>query len=175
MPDAVRQVLLRAAATVATATGLWLGWSLLSDAPVQPYGPTASTTISLAARTDDEPTDDEPAGKTVGQLAEKPEQATNTQRENAEARGLLDPARALAVTVEERGDRPEEFRADDFIIGEFLTDQEFLVLAASEQGQGRVLVSQPMDGREDWYTIAGNLAEFLTRYYTALGDKWWEP
>src|SRR5882762_1022582 len=45
---------------------------------------------------------------------------------------LLSPAAAARRTADERFQRADAYRADDVVIGEFLGDQEFLVLAPSE-------------------------------------------
>jgi hypothetical protein len=59
-------------------------------------------------------------------------------------------------------------------MGEFLGDQELLVLAPSEPDRGHVLIALPLDDRSDWHAAAGDLAEFLDRYLNALSDKYWE-
>ncbi len=87
---------------------------------------------------------------------------------------LLSPAAAAQRTVEERTQRPSAYRADDVVIGEFLGDQELLVLAPSEAERGGVLVALPLDDRPDWYAVAVDLADFLGRYLNALGNKYWE-
>jgi len=88
---------------------------------------------------------------------------------------LLSPAAAAQRTADGRAQRAGAYRADDVVIGEFLGDQELLVLAPSESNGGRVLIALPLDGRSDWPAAAGDLAEFLERYLNALGDKYWEP
>jgi hypothetical protein len=87
---------------------------------------------------------------------------------------LLSPEGAAQRTTQERGQRPGAYRADDVVIGEFLGDQELVVLAPSEAGRRHVLIALPMDDRTDWYAAAGSLAEFLDRYLKAFGDKYWE-
>jgi hypothetical protein len=87
---------------------------------------------------------------------------------------LLAPRESAERTGEERGQRPDELRPDDVVVGEFLGDQELLVLAPSEAGSRRVLVALPLDPRAEWYPAADGLAEFLERYYKHHGDKYWE-
>jgi hypothetical protein len=87
---------------------------------------------------------------------------------------LLSAAESAQRTAEERADRPAELRPDDIVIGEFLGDQELLILAPGESGDRRVLVALPLDKRDEWYGAAPSVADFLDRYYDALGDKYWE-
>lgn len=87
---------------------------------------------------------------------------------------LLSPAGAAKRTAEERVQRPSAYRADDVVIGEFLGDQELLVIAPSEADRAHVLIALPMDDRPDWPAAAGSLTEFLERYLHALGDKYWD-
>jgi hypothetical protein len=49
---------------------------------------------------------------------------------------LLAPSASAARTAQEREARPSEFGPDDIVLGEFLGDQELLVLAPSEKGGG---------------------------------------
>jgi hypothetical protein len=86
---------------------------------------------------------------------------------------LLSPAASAQRTAEERARRPGIYRADDVVIGEFLGDQELVVLAPSEI-RGHVLVALPLDDRGDWYPAASDLAEFLDRYLSAFGNTFWE-
>lgn len=88
---------------------------------------------------------------------------------------LLSPADSAARTKRENVSRPADFRPDDLVIGEFLGDQDLLVLAPSEAGDRRVLVALPLDEREDWFGVADSLDQFLERYSASSGDKYWEP
>jgi hypothetical protein len=87
---------------------------------------------------------------------------------------LLDPGSSRTRTELGRTTRPREFRADDVIVGEFIGDQELLVLAPFEEGLRRVLIALPLDERSDWSGAATSLAEFLDRYLKASGEKYWE-
>ena len=87
---------------------------------------------------------------------------------------LLSPAASAARTARERTDRPDDIRPDDVVVGEFLGDQDLLILAPSESGDRRVLLALPLDKRDVWSGAAPSLADFLARYYDALGDKYWE-
>lgn len=83
---------------------------------------------------------------------------------------LLSPADSAARTAKERVARPTDFRPGDVVFGEFLGDQELLVVGAD----GRILVALPLDDRSDWYLAAEDLAGFLFAYWEHGGDKFWE-
>jgi hypothetical protein len=87
---------------------------------------------------------------------------------------LLSPEVAAQRTAKEQSKRPEDYRSDDVVIGEFLGDLELLVYAPSEANRGHVLIALPLDERADWYAAGIDLAEFLVRFRTAFGDKFWE-
>jgi len=87
---------------------------------------------------------------------------------------VLSPEQSATRTRLERETRPEDFRADDVVVGELLGDQDLLVLAPSEERDRRVLVALPLDSRDMWYSAGRGLADFVTRYVDAGGDKYWE-
>ncbi len=87
---------------------------------------------------------------------------------------LLAPSASAARTAQERGARPSQFRPDDIVLGEFLGDQEVLVLAPSESGWRRILIAFPLDDRSDWFGAAETLGQFLEQYFDHVGDKYWE-
>jgi len=84
---------------------------------------------------------------------------------------LLSPEEAAARTAEYRGTCSDDAVQGDIVIGEFLGDLELLILSGDGDG---VLVALPLDSRVDWYRVASSLAEFLVKYRTALGNKYWE-
>jgi hypothetical protein len=88
---------------------------------------------------------------------------------------LLAPSASAARTAHQRAARPADARPDDIVLGEFLGDQDLLVLAPSETGRRRILIALPLDHRPDWFGAAQNLGEFLERYFDHAGDKYWEP
>jgi hypothetical protein len=87
---------------------------------------------------------------------------------------LLSPAASAKRTAEQRTLRPGAYRPDDVVVGEFLGDLELLVMAPSEAGDRRVLVTLPLDDRSDWYPVAPCLARFLEKYLASQGSKFWE-
>jgi hypothetical protein len=88
---------------------------------------------------------------------------------------LLSPTASAHRTAEQRAERPDDYRPDDVVIGEFLGDLELLVMAPSEAGNRRILVALPLYDRPAWYAAASSLAQFLEKYLAAHGDKYWEP
>ncbi len=86
---------------------------------------------------------------------------------------LLSPAASAARTAKERSARPRQFGPDDLVLGEFLGDQELLVVSTAEHDT-RVMIALPLDDRPDWYTAAGDLGGFLAAYRRSGGDKFWE-
>jgi hypothetical protein len=87
---------------------------------------------------------------------------------------LLSPSASATRTAQERELRPYDLRADDIVLGEFLGDQELLVLAPSETGWRRILIALPLDSRAAWFGAGADLHEFLVRYFDSDGDKYWE-
>lgn len=87
---------------------------------------------------------------------------------------LMSPSASATRTAREREARAADLRPDDVVLGEFLGDQELLVLAPSEEGPRRVLIALPLDSRADWFGAASGLGEFLDRYFDSAGEKYWE-
>jgi hypothetical protein len=83
---------------------------------------------------------------------------------------LLSPMAAAARSTAERSARPKDVEASDIILGEFLGDQDLLVV----DKMGAVLVALPLDHRAEWYRAAANLPEFFGRYVESRGEKFWE-
>lgn len=83
---------------------------------------------------------------------------------------LFSPAASAARSAKEREERSADIGSGDIVVGEFLGDQDLLVVDET----GAVLVALPLDARADWYRPAPNLAEFLDQYVAATGAKYWE-
>jgi hypothetical protein len=66
-------------------------------------------------------------------------------------------------------DRPSDVRPDDIVLGEFLGDQDLLLVDTDE----RPLIALPLDVRDDWFRPATTLADFLERYVASGGEKYW--
>lgn len=84
---------------------------------------------------------------------------------------LLPPNESAQRTEKERSARSGEYRPGDVVVGEFLGDQELVVL---EGGSARVLIALPLDDRSDWFIAAEDLGQFLASYFEHGGDKFWE-
>jgi hypothetical protein len=87
---------------------------------------------------------------------------------------LLSPAASAARTALERRQRFADVNSEDIVIGEFLGDQELLIVAPSETQPRRLLVALPLDERADWPEVADNLGDFLVAYLDHTGNKYWE-
>ena len=80
---------------------------------------------------------------------------------------ILSPGRSAEVTASEAAERTSDFQLYDVVLGEFLGDQDLLVLAPSEEGDRRVLVALPLDPRNEWYGVGASLSVFFERYLEA--------
>lgn len=87
---------------------------------------------------------------------------------------FLSPTESAKRSALEREQRPDDFSSIDIVVGEFLGDQELLVLSPSEGNGRNVLVALPLDERAEWYPAAASLGEFLDRYMDHQGEKYWE-
>jgi hypothetical protein len=87
---------------------------------------------------------------------------------------LMRPADCINRTSTERSMRPEDFRPDDVVIGEFLGDSELLVFAPSEDGPRRFLIALPLDPRDDWPAAGPSIDEVLRQMLAVNGEKYWE-
>lgn len=87
---------------------------------------------------------------------------------------LLNSSDSAVRTATEHAARPDDLRADDIVLGEFLGDSELLVYAPSEEGPRRYLISLPLDSRDDWYAAGATAAEVFERYAASGGEKYWE-
>lgn len=87
---------------------------------------------------------------------------------------LLSPTESAKRSGRELEQRPDDFTPTDIVVGEFLGDQELLVLSSAEGDERSVLVALPLDERSEWYTVAADLGEFLDRYMDHQGEKYWE-
>jgi hypothetical protein len=83
---------------------------------------------------------------------------------------LLNPAESAAVTHDWLRRRPDDVRRDDIVVGEFLHDEEAVLLTAG----GNLLILLPREPRDMWWRLNIGLAEFLARYVDAGGEKFWE-
>ena len=83
----------------------------------------------------------------------------------------LSPNESRRRSEEEREDRPEDIDPDDWIVAEFLGDQDLVIV----NRVGDILIAQPLDSRENWARPASSLAQFFGDYVNRQGAKYWEP
>jgi hypothetical protein len=83
---------------------------------------------------------------------------------------IFSPTVSATRSREEMVRRPKEFAMDDLVIGEFLGDQELLVI----DRDGHVMVALPIDRRQDWFRPTTSLSDFLHRFLMTNGAKFWE-
>jgi hypothetical protein len=69
-----------------------------------------------------------------------------------------------------------EFEPEDLIIGEFLGDSDLLIARCNPNSSdfGQIIIALPIDHRKEWYYLAHSLPEFLQRFITSQGEKFWE-
>lgn len=87
---------------------------------------------------------------------------------------LLAPKDSVERTAKELRLRPGDYQAGDVVLGEFLGDQELLVVSGEAADGHQVLVALPLDHRSDWHVAASGLCEFLEAYWQQGGHKFWE-
>lgn len=87
---------------------------------------------------------------------------------------LFRPGDSAARSAAERAARAEDFRDDDWVIGEFLGDSDLLMYSPSESESRRISVAPPLDVRGDWYELGSSISEVLERMAALDGSKYWE-
>jgi hypothetical protein len=72
--------------------------------------------------------------------------------------------------------KPLLFAGGDLCIGEFLGDDELLVIRCDPTSSdfGSILIALSLDPRDEWYNPASSLGEFLQSFVEAHGEKFWE-
>ncbi len=90
---------------------------------------------------------------------------------------LLPPEVAAKRSAEFQAQRPKDCIRGDLVLGEFLGDQDLLVVRCDPEAPdyGHVIVALPLDERADWDEVAVSLTDFLGQYERAEGAKYWEP
>lgn len=63
----------------------------------------------------------------------------------------------------------------DLLIGEYISEQQYVLIRCDENCDdfGSILMTQPIDPREEWPIAAPSLIDFLETYYSA-NEKFWE-
>jgi hypothetical protein len=70
-----------------------------------------------------------------------------------------------------------EYIAGDLVIGKFIGDLDRVVIRADARAAdfGEVVISPQLGARSQWHRPARSMGEFLARYLSAKGAKYWEP
>jgi hypothetical protein len=63
----------------------------------------------------------------------------------------------------------------DFIIGEYISEHQYILIRCDDQSKdfGSIMMTQPIDPREEWPIVGTSLLDFLEAYYSA-GEKFWD-
>lgn len=87
------------------------------------------------------------------------------------------PSETLRKHPQELHGRWRDWREGDLFVGQFLGDADRLLVRCNPSAPdfGSVLIALPIDPRRDWPIVGASLVEFLSRYLTVAGDKFWEP
>lgn len=72
--------------------------------------------------------------------------------------------------------RNKELLPTDLVIGEFIGDSDLLLLNCDIKSEdyGKMIISLPIDKREDWYFLSEGFQEFLNHFIQNEGQKYWE-
>lgn len=82
----------------------------------------------------------------------------------------------FALNREYREDYADELQPGDLIFGRFWGDRERALIRSDKTAAdyGAIVIVAEMDPRNEWYTAARSLEEFLVRFMDAQGEKYWE-
>lgn len=69
----------------------------------------------------------------------------------------------------------EDIHKGDLIIGEYMSEHQYVLIRCDENFDdfGSILMTQPIDPREEWPIVGSSLIGFLETYYSA-GEKFWD-
>jgi hypothetical protein len=81
---------------------------------------------------------------------------------------------SLRQTKTEKLNRPQDYHDADLVIGGFYGDSDLLVVSRDYKKYGEILISGPLDGRDNWDVVADSFQVFLERYLLAEGNKYWQ-
>lgn len=89
---------------------------------------------------------------------------------------LLDLYFIEVKTQEFMHDYRDAFIFGDYIIGEFLGDNDLLLLRLDEtkEDYGSIIVANRMDSREEWKKVERNFRNFIVNFAINEGQKYWE-
>ncbi len=79
------------------------------------------------------------------------------------------------IAEKESSKTTEDIHEGDFIIGEYISEHQYVLIRCDEEREdfGSILMTQPIDPREEWPIVGTSLVDFLETYYLA-GEKYWD-
>jgi hypothetical protein len=79
------------------------------------------------------------------------------------------------VREKELAKTTEDIHKGDFIIGEYISEERYVLIRCDESCEdfGSVLMTQPIDPREEWPVVGASLIDFLETYYSS-GKNFWD-
>lgn len=88
---------------------------------------------------------------------------------------ILEPTRAVEVTERFRKERQQDSKYGDLVVGQFMGDSDLLIVRCDPTAIdfGAVMIALPLDTRDDWDIVGDSLGDFLQKYVTSGGDKYW--
>lgn len=71
---------------------------------------------------------------------------------------------------------PDDFIFGDVVIGEFLVDDQFMVIRCDRKKSdwGHVMIGLPLDTRDDWPDVALSISNFMEKILLSPGIAFWE-
>ncbi len=88
---------------------------------------------------------------------------------------ILSPEEAILLTNEQKSERPDDIQKNDLIIGRFLGDSDLLVISCDKLNDFESLyIGLPIETRKNWPKVATNFHQFLIKYSSSEGEKYWE-
>ncbi|NJK64963.1 MAG: hypothetical protein HC921_21670 [Synechococcaceae cyanobacterium SM2_3_1] len=79
------------------------------------------------------------------------------------------------VKQKELAKTTEDIHKGDLLIGEYFSERQYILIRCDESCDdfGSILMTQPIDPREEWPIAAPSLIDFLETYFSA-NEKFWE-
>lgn len=87
---------------------------------------------------------------------------------------LLDEKESIEIAVQAKLQNSFDYLGADLIIGKFLGDLDLVIISLDNKNFGQIIISTPIDHREDWYFLEIDFLNFLTEYLKKEGEKFWE-
>lgn len=80
------------------------------------------------------------------------------------------------ATEDYKHNREDEAMTGDLIIGDFLGDSDLLLIRIDEKmlDYGKVAIVNPIYKRPDWYWLDIDFLDFIEKYASSNGGKFWE-